>query len=104
MKRTVTIALLWAFSLSVAAPAFSQRNKTIHRPVQKIDERYPDIQPDRSELITTQDVKRLARTRFGSAEALTDGKGVLIRWSMATEEKNAGFYVYRIEDTERPVN
>ena len=70
----------------------------------------PDSPRDEKELKNEQttidlpDVKLKSRTRFAETQALTDGNGVLVRWTMATEEKNAGFYVYRVDDTEHPLN
>jgi hypothetical protein len=40
-------------------------------------------------------------TQFGSAVALTDGNGVLVRWHMQQVINNVGFYVYRVQNGER---
>lgn len=40
-------------------------------------------------------------TRFGTAEAFSDGNRVVVRWSMENERGNVGFYVYRIDSRGR---
>src|SRR6185436_18308080 len=104
MKRTATVALLCAFVLSAAAPAFSQNKITSLKRPERVDGRSVDIDSDRPDGLELPDVKLRSRTRFADAEALTDGNGVLVRWTMAAEEKNAGFYIYRVENTEQPLN
>ena len=73
MKKLVSVALLVTFVISTCIPSFAQKAK--------IDELDP-VKP--------------VRTRFGKVEALTDGRGVLIRWEMTAEKQNIGFVVDRL--------
>lgn len=73
MKRAVSVALLVTLVFSACIPAFAQK---IYR---------GDALSVRKE-----------RTRFGLLEAFSDGNGVLVRWEMAVEKENVGFFVYRV--------
>jgi hypothetical protein len=46
---------------------------------------------------TTAPAPAPAETAFASAEAYTDGTGVVVKWTMAQEVKNLGFNVYRLD-------
>nr|AUN37230.1 hypothetical protein [uncultured bacterium] len=108
MKKTVTVALLYTLVLAAAVPSFAQKGRPANQePIVETrsddsksgvaEEQRPEIDPD---------VKRIpARQKAGFAgvEAVTDGSGVLVRWTMDFEDANPGFYVYRSDSTE-PLN
>ncbi|MGE3468140.1 MAG: C25 family cysteine peptidase [Pyrinomonadaceae bacterium] len=70
MKTTISVALMLIMLVSACIPAFAQRTG--------------------KKGLTQRDT-----TRFATVEALSDGNGVLIRWEMAAEKQNVGFYVFR---------
>ncbi len=76
MKRTVSIALLFTLVLSAFIPTFAQKGRT-------------------------SKISRIVgeRTQFEKFEAFTNGDGATIRWQMKAENRNAGFFVYRIGKT-----
>lgn len=82
MKKIASVALLVTLVFSACFPAFAQKIRS-----------------------AGADSARPARTRFGSLDAITDGNGVLVRWEMAAEKGNVGFFVYRVGDGgNEPVN
>lgn len=74
MKKTISIALVLTFLASAYIPAFAQKGKSLSRPTVKV----------------TNDF-----VRFELVDATTNGKGVMVRWHMASETHNVGFNVYR---------
>ncbi len=73
MKRTISIALLFTLVFSACIPAFAQKGRA-------------------------NKISRIVgeRTQFENAEAFTDGEGASIKWQMKAENRNAGFFVYRV--------
>jgi hypothetical protein len=83
MKQFLSPVLIAAVTIAGAAPVLPQKN----------------IKRAENELSTTSRTVATskARTVFGSAEAYSDGSTSWIRWEMASERSNVGFYVYRLD-------
>ncbi len=80
MKKLLSPILIAAITLTGAAPALTQKNLK------------------RSEVLnSTLDSTKPVSTTFSSAEAYSDGSAAWIRWEMAAEKGNVGFYVYRVD-------
>ncbi len=73
MMKSISTALLAILLCTAGIPAFGQKSTF-----------------ERRNLNTAR-----SATQFGAASAITDGEGVLVRWEMKTEIRNAGFDVYR---------
>ena len=76
MKRVISLCLISAIFTSSVIPAFAQKSR----------------QPRESKIKAQE-----AANRFGEVRAFSDGSGVLVKWEMAAETNNVGFYVYRID-------
>ena len=74
MKQIISLCLLFIVFISSGIPAFAQKTRRTLEPK-----------------IKAQD----SSNRFGEVRAYSDGSGVLIKWEMAAETNNFGFYVYR---------
>lgn len=82
MKKIVALTLLASFVLPLSG--FAQKGILI-RDVRDVGE-------------------MRAKTTFGDIDAITDGTGVLVRWSTIAERSNIGFNLIRIDRPEKPVN
>lgn len=71
MKKIATAALTFSLLLSACLPAFAQLTKSGGGAVG-------------------------SSAQFDKVEAFSDVRGVLVRWQMVSETRNAGFYVYRV--------
>jgi hypothetical protein len=77
MRKTATFSVLFAIMLAGVAPLTAQR------------------------LVSRTDAKIQVRaTEFETVQALTEGSGVLVQWTMKSEV-TAGFNVYRIDSTSK---
>lgn len=74
MKKTALVCLLFVLVFSAVFPAFAQNARVTRVPVVADGE----------------------FARFERMEAVTNGSGVLVRWQMASENGNLGFYVHRV--------
>lgn len=74
MKQVTSLCLLFIVFISSGIPAFAQKSRRSLEPKIKAQE---------------------ASNRFGEIRAYTEGTGVLVKWEMAAETNNFGFYVYR---------
>ena len=73
MKKFATAALLITLLSSASLPAFAQKSASASSPAVKS-----------------------GAIQFDAIDAVSDGKGVLIRWQMTVETGNIGFFVYRV--------
>ncbi|MBS1792432.1 MAG: hypothetical protein JSS81_01185 [Acidobacteria bacterium] len=78
MKKSVSFLVIVLITLTAGFAVFSQKSRSL---VAKGIVKSPVLPPS--------DVK------LSRAEALTDGRGVLLRWQAETEVRNFGFFVYR---------
>jgi hypothetical protein len=79
MKKYLSPVLIAAITLTGAAPALTQKN------IKRSETNRPIVNSP------------VVQTVFSSAEAYWDGSTAWIRWEMASERANVGFYVYRID-------
>lgn len=86
MKKIVALLVLAAFSLAANPQVFSQKNRTVW------NNKVP------SEKTETPIIKNESPVgvKLQSAEAFSDGGGVLLRWRTEFEKRNLGFLVYRV--------
>ena len=82
MKEALSVLLLVVLFLSSSFPVFAQKGQK--------------SRPDNSTAKKNPRANNRDKTQFASAEAFTDGNGVLVQWQMDQEVGNAGFYLYRI--------
>ena len=73
MKKGLALLVLFNFILLLASPAAAQISA-----------------------LNTKTKDEKTSVKYSGAEAITDGKGVLIRWRTEIEGENLGFYIYRI--------
>ena len=77
MRKAVSLFLSALLVCSTFVPAFAQESKKA----------------------AGTNVKQPSSTTYGEVRALTDGNGVLLKWQMAVETNNYGFFVYRLGAT-----
>lgn len=77
MKRILSVFLLSVITFSAVLPLYAQKTRVFRVP--KAD-------------------SRISMTQFGSTNAFSEGRGVLVQWDMALEVNNGGFYVYRLDN------
>lgn len=87
MKEALSVLLLAVLFLSSSFPVLAQKGK--------------QSRPDNQAATKNSKADKTPSTKFASAEAFTDGNGVLVRWQMETEVGNAGFNLYRINSQGR---
>jgi len=88
MKEALSVLLLVVLFLSSSFPVLAQKGRQPHQPNQPTTKNPKANKGERA-------------TKFASAEAYTDGNGVLIKWQMDDEVDNAGFNLYRINSQGR---
>src|SRR5260221_2416363 len=84
MKKTVSVALLLTLIFSTCLPSFAQK-----RILTKKTASAPAPAPKVDSIL------------FDTVDAVSEGNGVVLRWSTKSETRIVGFYAYRLTDKGR---
>lgn len=87
MKKLFTTAIVLTFLTSFTSPGLAQLQRASEKRAQKAE---------RSDVATLGNVDR-GELRFSTLNAYSDGRGAYLKWSVAHEKDNFGFYIYRID-------
>ncbi len=89
MYRSVCYLIILALVFVSLTPAYAQRSLRTAPPAEEAAPRSLDP-------VGRVEQMQSETTAFGEAHAYTDGRGVVVRWKMATETDNVGFNVYKV--------
>jgi hypothetical protein len=90
MKRTVAFFVIVMLCSTANIQVFSQKNKDFNNKKIPVIKNQPPIIKHETPGNVPSDVK------LKSAAAYSDGNGVFIKWQTEYENKNLGFYLYRV--------
>lgn len=83
MRRAAPVTILIILAMLMNITVFAQKNRVAGGGI-TIKDRAGDLP-----------------VKFQNAEAFSDGRGAWLKWTMETETRNFGFYIYRVDDKQR---
>lgn len=83
MRRAAPVTILIILAMLMNITVFGQKNRAVGGG------------------ITIKDTAGDQPVKFQTAEAFSDGRGAWLKWTMETETRNFGFYIYRLDGKDR---
>jgi Peptidase family C25 len=81
MKKVFSLMIIAVLSLTAILPVFSQK-----------------IKSDRTQKVSTEKNPPQTDFKLSNAQAFSDGNGVFLQWQAEAENRNLGFFVYRVTE------